>query len=67
MKKQKEDLINWGLMMIVFAGAVAGGAILLAAGINQVFTYISARLATYTSHNRAPAGVSSRTILRITE
>ncbi len=52
MRRQKEDLINFVLMMIMFTGAAAAGAAILAAEINQVFTYISTRLANYTTQDQ---------------
>ena len=53
MRKQKEDLINFVLVLVLFSGVAAAGATILAAEINQIFTYISARLANYTTHNRS--------------
>ena len=52
MEKKKEDLINFTLLMIMFAGVAAAGATILAAEINQIFTYISTRLTLYTTQDR---------------
>ena len=67
MNKHKEDLINGVLMVIIFTGAAAAGATILAAEINQVFTYISARLAMYTTQTRAPVHLSAAAVVRLAE
>ncbi len=56
MRRRREDLINFALVIIIFTGAAAAGATILAAEINQVFTYISTRLANYTTQARVRGG-----------
>jgi|GEM_PF-4757814 len=51
-EKGKDDLINFALVIIMFAGVAAAGATILAAEIHQVFTYIGTRLALYTTQHR---------------
>jgi len=65
MRRQKEDLINFVLMMIMFTGAAAAGATILAAEINQVFTYISTRLANYTTQDQLSKAFRTRNSIRI--
>lgn len=65
MRRQKEDLINFVLMMIMFTGAAAAGATILAAEINQVFTYISTRLANYTTQDQLSKAFRKRNSIRI--
>ena len=53
MGDKKHDAINFALVLVIFLGVAAAGAAAVAMEINQIFTYISTKLTSYTTEDRS--------------